>query len=300
MDYRQAIAGMSAEVYENLKRAVELAQTSQIDAIVTAPLNKEAMALAGYHFPGHTEILAEMTGKRAAMLLVTRKLRVVHVSTHVSLREAIELVTTERVLATMERNGVAYETELPLVAGPDLVEPVLSLLITDDHRWIAWTPQGYYDASPGAGDLVGFHVNRGVDRAAQFLPVHQFRQKLYRPDVINAVLATSDVGDAIAAAGGHGSLPPCFKVADIDVRIAHVGDAFPVRRELGVQEGTGAGRQLAGGAVRPIDRVQLAGEGQQQDLPVLGELVTGKAADADPHPLPARFLLRRELLFRPF
>jgi 4-hydroxythreonine-4-phosphate dehydrogenase len=86
---------------ESVKRAVELAQTGQIDAIVTAPLNKEAMALAGYHYPGHTEILAEMTGKRAAMLLVTRKLRVVHVSTHVSLREAIDLVTTERVLATI-------------------------------------------------------------------------------------------------------------------------------------------------------------------------------------------------------
>jgi 4-hydroxythreonine-4-phosphate dehydrogenase len=86
---------------EAVVRAVQLAQARQIDAIVTAPLNKEAMALAGYTFPGHTEILAEMTGARAAMLLVTGKLRVVHVSTHVALREAIELISAERVLATI-------------------------------------------------------------------------------------------------------------------------------------------------------------------------------------------------------
>lgn len=86
---------------EAVKLAVRLAQANQIAAIVTAPLNKEAIALAGYHYPGHTEILGELTGKRAAMLLVTQQLRVVHVSTHVSLRQAIELVTRERVLDTI-------------------------------------------------------------------------------------------------------------------------------------------------------------------------------------------------------
>lgn len=86
---------------EAVMRAVVLAQAHEIDAIVTAPLNKEAMALAGYTYPGHTEILADMTGAKAAMLLVTQTLRVVHVSTHVALREAIALVSTERVLATI-------------------------------------------------------------------------------------------------------------------------------------------------------------------------------------------------------
>ncbi len=87
---------------EAVKHAVELALANQIDAIVTAPLNKEAIALAGYMYPGHTEILAEMSGQRAAMLLVTEHLRVVHVSTHVSLREAIALVTPERVWTTIQ------------------------------------------------------------------------------------------------------------------------------------------------------------------------------------------------------
>ena len=87
---------------EAVKLAVRLAQQNQIVAIVTAPLNKEAIALAGYHYPGHTEILGELTGKRAAMLLVTQQLRVVHVSTHVSLRQAIGLISPERVLETIQ------------------------------------------------------------------------------------------------------------------------------------------------------------------------------------------------------
>lgn len=86
---------------EAVKLAVRLAESNQIAAIVTAPLNKEAIALAGYPYPGHTEILGELTGKRAVMLLVTQQLRVVHVSTHVSLRRAIELVTPETVLDTI-------------------------------------------------------------------------------------------------------------------------------------------------------------------------------------------------------
>ena len=86
---------------EAVERAVRLALAGAIDAIVTAPLNKEAMALAGYSYPGHTEILAEMTGQRAAMLLVTQRLRVIHVSTHVSLRQAIDLIGVDRVLATI-------------------------------------------------------------------------------------------------------------------------------------------------------------------------------------------------------
>jgi 4-hydroxythreonine-4-phosphate dehydrogenase len=102
-----------------VESAVRLAQRGAIDAIVTAPLNKEAIALAGYSYPGHTEILAEMTGGRAAMLLVTGALRVVHVSTHVALREAIGLLSEERVLATIRlahAAGAALGIAQPRVA----------------------------------------------------------------------------------------------------------------------------------------------------------------------------------------
>lgn len=88
--------------FEGVERAVALALAGDIDAIVTAPLNKEAIALAGHPYPGHTEILAELTGTRDfAMMLTAQKLRVVHVTTHVGIREMLERVTTERVLTTI-------------------------------------------------------------------------------------------------------------------------------------------------------------------------------------------------------
>jgi 4-hydroxythreonine-4-phosphate dehydrogenase len=78
--------------------ACDLATAGVVDAVVTAPLNKAAMHLAGHTFPGHTELLAERTGAdRVSMLLVGPNLRVVHVSTHVALTEAIQRVTTKRV-----------------------------------------------------------------------------------------------------------------------------------------------------------------------------------------------------------
>src|SRR3989440_2361528 len=62
----------------------------------------------------------------------------------------------------------------------------------DRKRWILWTPSGYYDASPGAEDLIGWHVNNGRDQAADFFPVGQFRDKFYRPDVVAKILKTLD------------------------------------------------------------------------------------------------------------
>jgi 4-phospho-D-threonate 3-dehydrogenase / 4-phospho-D-erythronate 3-dehydrogenase len=91
-----AAAGKAAVEY--VFRACDLTVAGEADAVVTAPLNKEAMHLAGFRYPGHTELLTERTGaKRVSMLLVGEALRVVHVSTHVALAEAIRRVTTERV-----------------------------------------------------------------------------------------------------------------------------------------------------------------------------------------------------------
>ncbi len=73
------------------------------DVIVTAPINKEAMNLAGHHFDGHTGLLAHLTGSKSSfMLLASERLNTIHVSTHISLKGAIERAKTERVLATIE------------------------------------------------------------------------------------------------------------------------------------------------------------------------------------------------------
>jgi 4-hydroxythreonine-4-phosphate dehydrogenase len=95
-----ALCGRAAYAY--IERGVRLAQAGEIAGLVTAPINKEALAAAGLRHAGHTEILAELTGTRAyAMLLMGRELRVIHVTTHVALRRVPELVTRERVLRTI-------------------------------------------------------------------------------------------------------------------------------------------------------------------------------------------------------
>lgn len=89
--------------FQSVKKTIELAMDHKVDATVTNALNKEAMNLAlapkGMHFDGHTEIYATYTGtKRYAMMLALHDFRVIHVSTHCSLREACDRVKTPRVL----------------------------------------------------------------------------------------------------------------------------------------------------------------------------------------------------------
>ncbi|WP_444659446.1 4-hydroxythreonine-4-phosphate dehydrogenase PdxA [Caproiciproducens sp. R2] len=91
-----AMSGKAA--FECVKKVIELALSHEVDATVTNPLNKEAMNLAGFHYSGHTEIYAELTGTRDyAMMLADGDLRVAHVSTHVSLRTACDRVKKDRV-----------------------------------------------------------------------------------------------------------------------------------------------------------------------------------------------------------
>jgi 4-phospho-D-threonate 3-dehydrogenase / 4-phospho-D-erythronate 3-dehydrogenase len=93
----QAAAGKAA--VQCVIRGVELALAREIDVIATAPLNKDAMNQAGYHYAGHTELLAELTSTETySLMLVAGTLRVVHVTTHVSMRRALELLSKDRVL----------------------------------------------------------------------------------------------------------------------------------------------------------------------------------------------------------
>lgn len=94
------VSSMGGEAaFQSVKKAIELASSRVIDATVTNPLNKEAINMAGHHFSGHTEIYAHFTGtKKYTMMLVHENLRVVHVSTHVSLREACDRAKKERIL----------------------------------------------------------------------------------------------------------------------------------------------------------------------------------------------------------
>jgi 4-hydroxythreonine-4-phosphate dehydrogenase len=107
------IAGDAA--FQYIKRAAALAQAGEIDAICTAPLNKEALHAGGHKYPGHTEMLAQLTGvEEVSMMLVAPKLRVIHVTTHIGILDAVRKIepglvqrTIERGHATLVKAGIA-------------------------------------------------------------------------------------------------------------------------------------------------------------------------------------------------
>ena len=100
------IAGDAA--YRYIERAVALAMARRIDAICTAPLNKEALHLGGHAFPGHTEILAHLTGTdEVSMLLMTPTLKVIHVTAHIGLLDAIARIEPGLVERTIRRGHAA-------------------------------------------------------------------------------------------------------------------------------------------------------------------------------------------------
>ena len=111
----------------------------------------------------------------------------------------------QRVALAMQRAGQPYQASVVLREGGDVLPPLLSLFLADEKTWIVWTPQGYYDASPGADQLIGWHLNQGPRKSAKFYPVHHFRKQLYRPDVIDLVLETGDVEAAVRKAEEAGT-----------------------------------------------------------------------------------------------
>jgi 4-phospho-D-threonate 3-dehydrogenase / 4-phospho-D-erythronate 3-dehydrogenase len=96
-----AMAGAAS--FEAVKKVIELAMADDLDATVTGPINKKSVNEAGHHFAGHTEIYAHFTNtKKYAMLLVEDNMKVIHVSTHVSLRQACDLVKKDRILEVVD------------------------------------------------------------------------------------------------------------------------------------------------------------------------------------------------------
>lgn len=96
-----AMAGNAA--YEYIKLATEMALAGDCDGIVTSAINKEAMNKGGHHYDGHTQLLAELCGEpEVAMMLASGNLRISHVTTHVSLRDSLDLIRPERILTVIK------------------------------------------------------------------------------------------------------------------------------------------------------------------------------------------------------
>lgn len=122
-EYKKNTALGGKVSYEYITKGIQMAMDKKVSAVITAPISKESLHLAGFSYSGHTEIFADQTGtKDYAMLLASSELHVIHVSTHVSLREACDRVKKDRVLecirlANEGMKQLGYEKPRIAVAG---------------------------------------------------------------------------------------------------------------------------------------------------------------------------------------
>ena len=108
--YKQVTADQGQASFEYVIKVIELAAAKEIDGTVTGPINKAAIHAAGHHYAGHTEIYAAQTGTRDySMMLTHGNFRVTHVSTHVSLREACDLVKQDRIVRVIDLTSSALK-----------------------------------------------------------------------------------------------------------------------------------------------------------------------------------------------
>ena len=106
----QISAAAGDMAFRAVKKAIDLAMAGDVDGTVTGPIQKEAINLAGHHFSGHTEIYAHYTNTaKYTMLLADEKIKVTHISTHVSLRKACDLVKKQRVLDVIRLTNIALK-----------------------------------------------------------------------------------------------------------------------------------------------------------------------------------------------
>ena len=110
-----------------IERAVELAKAGEVEGIVTAPIDKSALLAGGYDYPGHTEMLAELTRSRVAMMLASAKLRVVLATTHLPLREVFAALSKDVIVETAEI------TRAGLRAWFDIAQPKIALCALNPH-----------------------------------------------------------------------------------------------------------------------------------------------------------------------
>lgn len=173
----QALPMAGHAAYEYVKTAAELALAGKAGAIVTSAINKAALNAAGHHFDGHTGLLAEICqAPGATMMLVADKLRVSHVSTHVSLRQAIDRVRPERIMKVLQLTNDAVRRlgiEKPriAVAGLNPHAGEGGLFGDDEEKYI--TPAilqaraaGLEVSGPHPGDTVFFRTAQGEFDAA--------------------------------------------------------------------------------------------------------------------------------------
>ncbi len=114
--------------FESLKAATDDLAAGKVDVLVTAPISKETIQMAGFEFPGHTEYLADLSGKQEAlMMMVADELRVALVTSHIALKDVIEAVTTEKIIQKLN------EFEKSLKNDFGIIRPRIAVLGLNPH-----------------------------------------------------------------------------------------------------------------------------------------------------------------------
>ena len=133
----------------------------------------------------------------------------------------------DEITVLASRDGKEFSAKLQLIddgveIGANYVSPILTFVTTRSDEWILFTPEGYYDASLGGHDLIGWKVNRGPNETANFFTARQLRKSLYRPEVIENIIAGIVQGDVnattIKVASVGGSKPNRRKDPVLDIR----------------------------------------------------------------------------------
>lgn len=236
--------------FEAVKKVIDLALAGEVDATVTGPINKKSINEAGHHFAGHTEIYAHYTGtNKYAMLLVEDNLKVIHVSTHVSLRQACDLVKKDRILEVVDllHNGLVQlgETNLKIgIAGLNPHAGDSGLFGTEDDQEIA----------PAVAEAKqrGYNVEGPIP-----------------PDTLFAKAATGTYGGVVAMYHDQGHIP--FKLSGFkwnaekqqmdSVKGVNITMGLPIIR-TSVDHGTAF--EIAGKGVASPDAMVLAIESAVQ------------------------------------
>lgn len=236
--------------FQAVKKAIELAMAGEVDGTVTGPINKKSINEAGHHFAGHTEIYAQFTGtKKYAMLLVEDHINVIHVSTHVSLRQACDLVKKERIIQVIE-------------------------LIVDGLKRLGKTNLkiGVAGLNPHSGDNGLF----GTEDIEEIMPAVEEAKKMgydvegpVPPDTMFAKAATGAYGGVVAMYHDQGHIP--FKLAGFkwnaekqqmdSVKGVNITLGLPIIR-TSVDHGTAF--EIAGKGIASADAMVLAIESAVQ------------------------------------
>ncbi|HEU4649636.1 MAG TPA: 4-hydroxythreonine-4-phosphate dehydrogenase PdxA [Gemmatimonadales bacterium] len=230
-----------------VERAVKLAQSGEVDAIVTAPAHKHALHLAGFPYPGHTEWLAHLAGDvEVAMMLAGKGLRVVLVTTHVALRDVPALLTTDRVVrigrvtekALREQFGIAHPRLAVCALNPHAGES--GLFGDEEERVLRPAANALGAAGPVPADTVFVRALRG-EFDAVLAPYHDVGMTAIKVaafgEGVNVTLGlpfirtSPDHGTAFDIAGTGKADPSSMRVAiDLAAQLARNRAAEPSRQ----------------------------------------------------------------------